>query len=65
MPDPIAPSLRALNVIVAVTMLDGHTGSLWTKWAKDDGAMVFSGQVFVPGVRPTRADVVNAFEGGL
>ena len=42
-------------------------GSFWVRWAEEgvDLAWVRCGQVFVPGTRPTRADVVNAFNGGL
>jgi hypothetical protein len=37
------------------------------KWAEEgaDMAWVRCGHVFVPGMRPTRSDVVNAFYRGL
>ena len=46
---------------------NGRAGSFWVKWAEDDSVMTWirCGQVFVPGMRPTRSDVITAFHGGL
>jgi hypothetical protein len=50
-----------------IATFNGRSGSFWTKWAEEGVylAWVRCGQVFVPGMRPTRADVVDAFNGGL
>lgn len=49
----------------SVATYNNRFGSFWTKWVQENGGMVRCGQVFVPGMRPTRSDVVNAFDGGL
>lgn len=44
-----------------------RAGSFWIKWAEEGAVMAWvrCGQVFVPGMRPTRGDVITAFNGGL
>ena len=51
----------------SIATFNNRFGSLWVKWAEDDSVMTWirCGQVFVPGMRITRADVINAFNGGL
>ena len=51
----------------SIATFNGRSGSFWIKRAEDGAVMawVSCGQVFVPGMRPTRADVVAAFNGGL
>ena len=51
----------------SIATFNGRSGSFWTKWEEDANTMAWirCSQVFVPGMRPTRADVVAAFNGGL
>jgi hypothetical protein len=51
----------------SIVTFNNRFGSFWIKWAEEGAVMAWvrCGQVFVPGIRPTRADVVNAFDGGL
>ena len=52
---------------VSIATFNGRSGSFWTKWEEDTNTMAWirCGQVFVLGMRPTRADVITAFNGGL
>ena len=51
----------------SIGVFNDRFGSFWVKWAEEGAVMAWvrCGQVFVPGMRPTRADVVDAFHGGL
>lgn len=51
----------------SIGTFNNRVGSFWVKWAEEgaDMAWVRCGHVFVPGMRPTRSDVVNAFYRGL
>jgi hypothetical protein len=53
--------------LAGIATFHGRSGSFWVKWTEEGGVMAWvrRGQVFVPGMRPTRADVVDAFNGGL
>ena len=47
-----------------IVTFNNRAGSFWVRYDEEPGGWVRCGQVFVPGMRPTRADVVNAFYGG-
>ena len=47
-----------------VATVNNRVGSFWARYAEEPGGWVLCGQVFVLGLRPTRADVVDAFMGG-
>ena len=49
----------------SIATYNNRFGSFWVKWVQENGGMVRCSQVFVFGMRPTRSDVIAAFNGGL
>ena len=52
------------SIGVSIGTFNNRVGSFWVRYAEEPGGWVRCGQVFVPGMRPTRSDVVGAFHGG-